>query len=68
MKNYAVIQDGIVVNVVIADDDWVALQTDTLVEYTFDAPAYIGGKYADGKFYRPSAEELDGEPGTEFID
>jgi hypothetical protein len=53
MKNYAVIEDGIVVNVVIADDEWVAEQTTELVEYSDENPAFIGGDYVDGLFYRP---------------
>ena len=68
MKNYAIVKDGVVTNIVIADEDWVALQTDTLVEYTEEEPAYIGGKYEAGTFFRPGADEAitDGEPGTEF--
>jgi|APGre2960657404_1045060.scaffolds.fasta_scaffold19163_5 hypothetical protein len=53
MKTYAVIRNDMVVNTVIAEDDWVSLQTDTLIEYTEENPAYIGGDYTDGFFYTP---------------
>jgi hypothetical protein len=53
MKNYAVIENDIVVNVVVADEEWANAQTATLVEYTDENPATIGGDYLDGFFYSP---------------
>lgn len=53
MKNYAIIQDGVVVNIVIGDEEWANSQADTAVEYTEANPAYIGGDYVDGVFYPP---------------
>lgn len=53
MSNYAVIKNGIVSNIVVADAEWANAQTDTVVEYTDTNPAYIGGDYVDGFFYSP---------------
>jgi hypothetical protein len=46
VKQYAVVEDGIVVNVVVDD----IARDDKHVEYTDENPAYIGGSY-DGYFY-----------------
>ena len=53
IKNYAVIENDIVVNVVIGDDEWAAQQQLTLVELTDSDNALVGGKYVDGIFYKP---------------
>ncbi len=53
MKNYAVIENNIVVNIVVADEEWADAQTATLVEYTETNPAFIGGDYVGGFFYSP---------------
>ena len=53
IKNYAVIENDTVVNVVIADDEWAANQQLTLVELTDGQNALVGGKYVDGIFYKP---------------
>jgi len=53
MLTYAVIDNQIVINVVVADAEWANAQTDTVVEYTEANPAYIGGDYVDGFFYQP---------------
>lgn len=53
MKNYAVIENNIVINIVVADEEWANAQTATLVEYTDENPAIIGGDYVDGFFYSP---------------
>jgi hypothetical protein len=46
MNNYAQINElGIVENIVVADSEWVALQSGEWVEYLEDNPAYIGGSY-----------------------
>lgn len=48
MKNLALVIDGIVENVIVANDDFLA---DNYIEYTESNPAYIGGDYVDGYFY-----------------
>ena len=53
MSNYAVIKNGIVSNIVVADADWADAQTDTVIEYTDVNPAHIRGDYVDGYFYPP---------------
>lgn len=53
MSNFAVIKNGIVTNIVIADVEWADAQTDTVIEYTESNPAYIGGEYVNGLFYSP---------------
>jgi hypothetical protein len=53
IKNYAVIENDTVVNVVIGDDEWAANQQSTLVELTDSDNALVGGKYIDGVFYKP---------------
>jgi len=53
MKNYAVIENDIVVNIVIGDEDWAATQDSTMVELKDGDIASIGGKYINGIFGRP---------------
>ena len=53
IKNYAVIENDTVVNVVIGDNEWAANQQSTLVELTDSDNALVGGKYIDGVFYKP---------------
>jgi hypothetical protein len=54
MANYAEIINGIVVNVVVATEEWVDAQTDRLfVQYHDHNPASIGCPYEDGFFYFP---------------
>jgi hypothetical protein len=53
IKNYAIIENDIVVNVVIGDNEWAANQQSTLVELTDSDNALVGGKYIDGVFYKP---------------
>ena len=64
MKNYAVIENDFVTNIVIGDDEWVASQQLTLVELNDGDGAAIGGKYLDGIFYKakpyPSWVESNG--------
>ena len=49
-KTMAVLDDNnLVTNIIICDDD--VLETNKLVIYTNDNPAYIGGDYVDGYFY-----------------
>jgi hypothetical protein len=48
MATYAQLdEENIVLNIVDADSDWVALQSGTWIEYTDAKPAYIGGTYDD---------------------
>ena len=49
MMNYAHIQNGIVVNLVVADDSWVQSQEGTFIE-TGDANIEIGGTYENNMF------------------
>lgn len=51
--NYAKLDGNIVVNIEVADQEWVDEQPnkDSYVAYTFDNPAVIGGDYIDGFFY-----------------
>lgn len=42
---------GIVENIVVVEDDIV--DSDNLVTYTDENPAYIGGDFVDGFFYPP---------------
>lgn len=63
MKNFAIVENGIVVNVIIADDEFVALYreqnpTQLCVEYVEshindENVARIGEHYVDGKFITP---------------
>jgi hypothetical protein len=64
MKNYAVIDNDVVTNVVIGDDEWAAAQQLTLVELNDGDGASIGGKYVGGVFHKtkpyPSWVESNG--------
>lgn len=53
MKNYAVIENDIVINIVVADEEWANAQTAMVIEYTDENPATIGGDYVNGFFYQP---------------
>jgi hypothetical protein len=64
MKTFAVIDNGIVINVIIADDDFVRMYTESpdhigecfeYSEYNSDDTlvARIGDSYIDGKFITP---------------
>jgi hypothetical protein len=52
MANFAVIQDGLVVNILVADSVETAEQATglTCVEYTDESPAVIGCSYNGEKF------------------
>ena len=56
MMRYAHIQDGIVINLVVADDSWVQSQAGTFVEIG-DANVEIGGTYENNMFipFKPFA-------------
>lgn len=51
MRHYAEMDGDLVVNVVVADDNWQAPAV--VIEYGADNPAHIGGDYVDGYFYAP---------------
>lgn len=58
MANFAVIEDGIVTNIIVADDEEIATTVTgkMCVEYFDNAPAYIGGTYNGKKFSAPVEE------------
>lgn len=47
MKNLAIVENGIVTNVLLADDNFII---ENAIEYTDANPAYIGGIY-DGQYF-----------------
>ncbi len=55
---YAIIEGGIVVNIVVWDgntSEWQPPEGSTAIEVTDDTGvAYLGGSYVDGKFNQPS--------------
>jgi hypothetical protein len=52
MGNFAVIENGIVTNILVCDSKTIAEQVTgkTCVEYTDANPAFINGEYKNGKF------------------
>jgi hypothetical protein len=63
MATFAVINDNIVENVIVADTKEIAEQVTgkECVEYTDENPAGIGWTYADGVFTAPVVEETPAE-------
>lgn len=59
MANYAVIDNNIVINIIVADTKEVAEQVTglTCVEYTDENPAGIGWSYDGENFIAPVVEE-----------
>ena len=55
MKTFAKIQNNIVVNVIIADEDFILSQENpsSFVEYDAENVASINGSYNDGVFLKP---------------
>jgi hypothetical protein len=53
--SYAHVVDGIILNLIVANADWVSQQTnpEQYVVYTSAMPAHMGGEYANGFFYEP---------------
>ncbi len=46
MSDYAKLEDDVVVNIVVADPDWVGLETGIWVEYSYQInPAMMGSRY-----------------------
>ena len=63
MANYAVINNNIVENIIVADTKEIAeeVTSKTCIEYTDNNPAGIGYTYADGVFTAPVVEETPAE-------
>jgi flavin reductase (DIM6/NTAB) family NADH-FMN oxidoreductase RutF len=59
MSNYALIKDGVVVNVIVADDQETANLFGTAVEYTDSKPAGIGWTYDGTSFKAPVVQETN---------
>ena len=59
MPTFAIINEGVVENCVVADSLEIAEEVSgkTCVEYTLENPAAIGFTYADGVFTDPNAPE-----------
>lgn len=54
MANYAKIVNDFVENVIVADAEWVATQSeDTYILSTEENTAYVGGQVIDGLFIKP---------------
>lgn len=53
INNYAEVVDGVCVNIIVADSDFVEENMPHLVLYTDSNPAYIDGTYENGYFYPP---------------
>ena len=55
MSNYAVLENNVVVNIIIAEDDWIATQpnSESYIQYDETDNCSIGGDYIDGYFYYP---------------
>ena len=53
--NYAQVQNGKVVNIVLADESWVSAQEspEEWIPYTLTKPAIMYGDYINGMFYPP---------------
>lgn len=65
MANFAVIENGVVTNILIAEDlaSAESLTGKTCVAYTDDAPAFIGGTY-DGTSFTPVTSKISADPVT----
>lgn len=63
MATFAVIEDGIVINTIVADSQEIAEEHTgkTCVEYTVEKPALIGWTYDDGVFANPNPVTLVNE-------
>lgn len=52
-KQFALIENNIVVNTIIADDEFISQQSGTWLEYNDSRPAYIGTELVDGILVAP---------------
>jgi len=53
MKQFALIENNIVVNIITADDAFIQEQSGQWIEYNDLRPAYIGTELVDGFFVSP---------------
>ena len=53
MKQYALIENNVVVNIIVSDDDFVPEQNGQWIEYNDSRPAYIGTELVDGFLVSP---------------
>lgn len=55
MANFAIVENGIVKNVILADSKKIAdkVTEKDCIEYSDENPAYIGGAFIDGVFFAP---------------
>ena len=58
MATYAQVENDIVVNTVVADAAWIALQTGEWIEFDAEHPCAIGWDVVDGACVIPPAPEL----------
>jgi hypothetical protein len=67
MKTFAIIEDGIVTNVIVAETKKQAsdITKQECVEYTESNPAHIGLSYDGNQFEQPFYEVADVPTGTE---
>ena len=59
MKTYAQVENKIVVNTVVADAEWIALQTGTWIEFDETHPCSIGWDVENGVCVIPPAPPVD---------
>ena len=59
MKTFAVIEDGIVTNIIVGVEPEVVAENPTkYIEYTESSPARIGDTWDGEKFVKPTVEEV----------
>lgn len=52
-KSFAQVENGYVVNVVVADNEWIAAQPGEWIEYDAEHPAAIGWEVVNGQVIAP---------------
>lgn len=52
-KQFALIENNVVVNIIIADDEFISHQSGTWIEYNDSRPAYVGTELVDGVLVAP---------------
>lgn len=57
MASYAQVENNVVVNVVVADAEWIALQSGEWIEYTTENPCAIGWDVENGVCIIPPVPE-----------
>ena len=53
IKQYALVENGIVINTIVADANFISQQSGQWIEYTELRPAYVGGQFIDGVLIAP---------------